>query len=210
MVTVTAQVTSTTDTAPVVVKVEKELSGAQWCIRFPGSKTITTLEPRFQQGVSNFLLALQQAGAQYHLNATYRPPERAYLMTWCWMLANGQVEPKAVPPRNGVLIEWVHATKEKSIAAAKAMVREYRMTKLLTKPAGENSLHCVGEAIDVDINWEHLVSLKIKNAADKIVTITSNPRTGMNTELWQVGRTYRVIKFFGGAADKPHWSSTGK
>lgn len=32
----------------------------------------------------------------------------------------------------------------------------------------------------------------------------------MNTALHLVGRSYGVIKYHGGARDKPHWSSDGR
>ena len=41
------------------------------------------------------------------------------------------------------------------------------------------------------------------------LNIASAPKNGMNAELATVGATYGVIKFFGGAADRPHWSSNG-
>ena len=50
-------------------------------------------------------------------------------------------------------------------------------------------------------------TLKIADAAGKIVTITSTPRTGAdNAELHAVGKSYGVIKL---VADHPHWSDDG-
>ena len=42
------------------------------------------------------------------------------------------------------------------------------------------------------------------------VEIASGPRDGMNPELAKVGASYGVIKFYGGAVDRPHWSTNGK
>ncbi len=39
--------------------------------------------------------------------------------------------------------------------------------------------------------------------------IASLPRAGMNAELHASGLGYGVIKFRGGAVDKPHWSADG-
>ena len=51
-----------------------------------------------------------------------------------------------------VHINWVHPTKEESTKAAKDMCTHYGMDGLLTKPAGPKSLHCTGEAIDMNID----------------------------------------------------------
>lgn len=208
MVTVTAQLTPSTDTKPVVVKVEKELSGKQWCSRFPGSRDTSTLRPSFQLPVSDFIAAMERAGAKVTPNATFRPKERAYLMETCWLIANGFLQPENAPRREGVNIEWVHPTKEKSVAAAKAMRDGYDMQRLLTKPAGEKSLHCIGEAIDMNVSWSG--SLTIEQRDGTSTTISSTPRTGMNAELAKVGAGYGVIKYLGGEADRPHWSTTGR
>lgn len=197
-------------TTPTVVAVEvpRELSGTQWCARFPGSRDIASLRPSFQVPVNDFISAIESAGGMVHPNATYRPKEHAYLMEWCWMISRGKIEPEKVPHKAGVLIEWVHATKEKSIAAAKAMSTAYDMDGLRTKPAGETSLHCIGEAIDMGISWRG--SLTIQNKDGTEVSITSAPRDGMNPDLATVGASYGVIKFYGGNTDRPHWSTTGR
>lgn len=204
----TAVANLATTATVVAVEVERELSGAQWCARFPGSRDISSLRPSFQVPVNDFIWAIEQAGGAVHPNATYRPKERAYLMEWCWMISKGKVEPEKVPHKNGVLIEWVHSTKERSIAAARAMVSKFDMDGLHTKPAGESSLHCIGEAIDMNISWTG--TLKIQNRDGTEVSIASTPRTGMNPDLAKVGATYGVIKFYGGDADRPHWSTTGR
>lgn len=208
MVTVTAQLTPNTDTNPVVVRVEKELSGKQWCTRFPGSQDVSTLRPSFQLPVGDFIAALEHAGALVVPNATFRPKQRAFLMETCWLIANGFMEPDKAPSRDGINIEWVHSSKAKSIAAAKAMSHTYGMQTLATKPAGEKSLHCIGEAIDMNISWSGTLTIEQKDGTS--VVITSTPRTGMNAELAKVGASYGVIKFYGGAADRPHWSTTGR
>jgi hypothetical protein len=158
--------------------------------------------------VSDFISAIESAGGFVKVNATYRPPERAYLMEWCWMIARGRVEPEKVPSRDGVHINWVHTSKYKSVAAATAMSDAYDMDGLHTKPAGEKSLHCIGEAIDMNVSWHG--ALKIQDKDGNTVEIKSGPRDGMNPELAKVGSTYGVTKFMGGAADRPHWSTNGK
>jgi hypothetical protein len=82
MATQTIRLTPHTDPTPAVVERERELSGAQWCARFPGSKDVSKLRPSFQLPVSDFISAIESAGGSVKVNAAYRPAERAYLMEW--------------------------------------------------------------------------------------------------------------------------------
>jgi hypothetical protein len=41
------------------------------------------------------------------------------------------------------------------------------------------------------------------------MSAATTPRTELNTLVIQIGATCGVIKFIGGAQDKPHWSTTG-
>lgn len=134
-------------------------------------------------------------------------------MHWAWKIVNQDVDPQTVPEREGIDIEWAHTdeagrySKEKSVAGAKAMVDGYGLQNLKVAPA-LTSRHIQGDAIDMTISWEG--TLTLKNASGTSVSISTEPRTGMNTELHAVGATYKVIKFKGGAADKPHWSTDGR
>jgi hypothetical protein len=121
------------------------------------------------------------------------------------MIAHG-TDPATVPPMAGVNINWVHPTRAASRKAAEKMVSGFRMGHLHTPPA-LHSLHNERKAIDMNISWSGSVS--IQDATGKIVAVTTKPRTGMNALIVQVGASYGVIKFVGGAADKPHWSTTG-
>ena len=207
MTTATTTTRPTTTPTTVRVEVERELSGAQWCTRYPGSKDVSKLRQSFQEPVNAFIAAMEAAGATVTPAATYRPKERAYLMEWCWLISRKKIEPENVPHRTGVAIEWVHKTKEQSVAAAQVMSDAYGMQRLHTKPAGESSLHCIGEAIDMNISWSSF--LKIQNRDGSDVTITSTPRDETNQDLKKIGATYGVIKFVGGTSDRPHWSTTG-
>ncbi|EGT4328310.1 peptidoglycan-binding domain-containing protein, partial [Cronobacter sakazakii] len=86
----------------------KELSGAAWVNKFQGSASTETLSYPFRTNVEQFLAALRQAGAVVTIAATLRPPERAYLMHWCWKISRGLVKASDVPPMAGVDIEWDH------------------------------------------------------------------------------------------------------
>lgn len=206
MATFTVQLTPTSDTTPAVVVIDKELSGAQWCARYPGSVLVTTLRPSFQLCVSNFLWALQQSGAKYSISNTFRPLERAYMMHWAWKIWHDDFDPAKVPPISGVLIEWLHPSRKESKDAAEAMVNGFSIRGLRVAPALA-TLHSIGEAIDMDIAWNG--TLRIEKNDGSIVEISSQPHTGMNVDLWKVGAAYGVVKFVDGDSDRPHWSTTG-
>ena len=69
-------------------------SGAHWVTQFPGSSQDANLEPGFRLNVQEFKKALQAAGATTRTTSTYRPPERAYLMHWSWMIVKMGVDPQ--------------------------------------------------------------------------------------------------------------------
>ncbi|WP_394781480.1 hypothetical protein [Undibacterium sp.] len=185
----------------------KELSGSQWVSRFPGSSKVTDLTQPFQSKFSAFQSAIKTAGGTVTVSATLRPPERAYLMHWCWQIVNKGTKPKDIPPMNGVAIEWVHGDDAKTLSAAKDMVNGYGMQTLKIAPALK-SMHTIGEAVDMNVSWQG--DLNIVEKAGTTKKITTTPRDGMNTDLAAVGKGYGVIKFYLGAVDKPHWSSDGK
>ena len=184
----------------------REPSGPAWVERFPTSKSTDTLVDGFRQKCEAFLAALKDAGATVAINATLRPPERAYLMFWSFAINAGQVEPEDVQPHAGVEIEWVHRKPNgspdlaASRAGAAAMVHGY---DIAFKPS-LTSLHIFGKAIDMSIAWDGALKIKQKNGTTK--TIGSQPSSGLNHDLWAVGATYGVIKL---PSDPPHWSSTG-
>ena len=109
---------------------------------------------------------------------------------------------------NGVNIEWDHGDEDASIQAAAEMIHDYGMNALHVAPA-LRSRHTERKAIDMTITWPSK-ELIIKDASGNDVKIGSTPRTGMNTKLHEVGASYGVIKFWKGAADKPHWSTDGR
>lgn len=185
--------------------VASELSGPHWASRFPGSSATGTLAPTFRLAVEAFIGAMVASGIRVLLSSTYRPPARSYLMHWCWRIRHG-VDPVVVPPMEGIDIQWVHPAPAASLLAATQMVAAYGMNLLATAPA-LHSLHNLGQAVDMDISWGGAVA--VREAGGRLVTITTTPRSGMNGELKKVGASYGVMKFIGGASDRPHWSSNG-
>jgi len=215
MATVQATLTPTADQTPVTVSVSAdEPSGGQWIARFPGSASLASLESPFREGVTKFLDAVKAAGGTVHISATYRPPERAYLMHWAWKIVKQSFDPRQVPsyPGDVIKIKWAHTSatgafdQQASTQGARAMVNGYGISGLNVAPALA-SRHTQKRAIDMNITWTG--TLMVNNASGTAVTISSNPKTGMNSDLHTVGATYGVIKFVGGNSDKPHWSNDG-
>ena len=207
MATAQAALTPAANTAPAVVSIPaKELSGAAWVARFPGSASIDDCVAPFKTGLASFKAALDAAGVTVSIAATYRPAERAYLMHWSWEIVNSDADPKTIPSKSGVNINWDHGENTKSVQAAQAMVNGFGMKNLDVSPALA-SKHIDREAVDMSISWTG--DLAIKNADGTTTNIKSDPKTGMNAELKKVGATYGVMKYVGGDADKPHWSSNG-
>jgi hypothetical protein len=105
------------------------LSGPEWCSEFPTSTSVDDLADPFRRCVVRFLNALRDAGAQVEISATYRPPERAYLMHYAAMIGQGQ-DPAVIPPMAGVDIEWCHGGDINAArAAAEAMTKRYGAAK---------------------------------------------------------------------------------
>ena len=178
-----------------------EASGPQWCNRFPGSNAIDDLDPNWRGRVWAFVSAMQNGGARVDVQATLRPPERAYLMHWCWMIANLAQAPAAVPPLAGLAIDWTHGGDIKAArAAATAIVDGFALQVLPSL----TSRHTVGRAIDMSIAWTDRLSLR--DFDGNLHYILTSPRDGTNPELAKVGASFGVIKLVG---DRPHWSDDG-
>lgn len=207
------KLTPAADQTPVTVSIEaRELSGAQWVSRFPGSASLDDLAMPFRDYASAFVGALRNAGATVTVSATFRPLERAYLMHWAWMIAKASQDPQTIPAMAGVNIRWDHQddngkySSERSIDAAKAMTRSYGIDSLGVAPA-LISRHTARCATDISIHWQG--PLEIQSADGNTVRILGTPRTGMNSALHVVGATYGVIKYNQSGHDRPHWSDTG-
>lgn len=183
------------------------LSGAAWWranqSKYPNSNNVDTLAPGFRSRVEDFLASLRHAGATIVIRSTRRDATRAYLMHYSWRVANGEIEPKDVPPRSGVKLEWDHGDDEKSRQGAEEMVRLFGMAHV----AALNSNHIRGEAIDMTITWKD--TLILTKPAPLLARIESRPRTGQgNRELHELGASVFGVKKL--RSDPPHWSSNGK
>jgi hypothetical protein len=189
-----------------------ERSGRQWVSKYKGSASLRDLRWPFRDSVEAFIDALREAGAKVTISATYRPPERAYLMHWSWLIVKKGIDPAAVPSMEKINIVWTHEgpdgkySREASITAAREMVNGFDIQHLGTAPALQ-SRHTLGLGIDMTICWAG--TLIIPDADGNIVKIHSFPRSGMNLQLHRVGATYGVIKFNRAGRDEPHWSDNG-
>jgi len=170
------------------------LSGANWVNKFPTSNSVDDLSGIFKTDVQNFLAAIKAAGGSVTISATYRPPERAYLMHYAWEIANKKISPKKVPPMNGVNIQWDHGNDAESIRAAKEMVQGYHMRHWATL----TSKHTERAAIDMTIS--SIIGKTIKNRKGDNVLIRNL------SDLNAVGASYGVYKL---VSDPPHWSDNG-
>ncbi len=175
-----------------------EPSGPQWCARFPGSASPNDLVPDFRDRVQAFLSVLKNAHADVRISATFRPPERAWLMHWCWRIANEGFDPATVPAMAGIAIAWNHAAA-KSAAAAMTQTYALKVRPSLT------SRHTERRAIDMTIGWQGM--LNIRDFDGKLHAIAAPPRDGTNPELAAVGGSFGVLKL---ASDPPHWSDDGR
>ena len=187
-----------------------EPSGPQWVARFPGSVSSSDLLPEFRDRVLAFISAMKNGGASVSIAATYRPPERAYLMHWCSRIA-GYTDPKthqhvidppsAATPMAGVAIDWTHGGNDSAARAAAAqMVAGYG----IKYPAVLVSRHTQRRAIDMSIDWQG--TLTVRDFDGQARTISMPPRSGSNQILVDVGRSFGVIKLM---TDPPHWSDDG-
>ncbi len=182
------------------------LSGPSWVAQFPTSKSVSDLVEPFQTNVKNFLQALDDAGADVSIAATFRPPQRAFLMNVSFLIAKGLLNPADAPANPDIDIQWLHTDAAgdpdpaASSQAAEQMVAGYG---IVFAPALQ-SRHTQGLAVDMDITWSG--DLAIADATGATVIVAGMPSDGGNTTLHTVGATYGVIKLI---TDPPHWSSDG-
>jgi hypothetical protein len=177
------------------------LSGEHWYKEFPTSDSISTLIPSFRRRVEAFEKALRDAGCKIVVTATLRPRQRAYLMHYAARIDRRQIAPSSVPPLTGVNIDWVHYTNAGSLRAAQDMVDAYGIGG---NPVSLRSNHIDGTAVDWIITWEG--TIQVRDANGRMVSVGSPKVGAFNRQLWNVGRTYGVLKL---ATDPPHWSHNG-
>lgn len=155
-------------------------AGPEWVKLWPTSTSLEDLIDPFKTNCQAFIAGLEAHAASVAISATYRPPERCYLMHWACMIAKAKQDPASVPPMVGVDIQWDFGTPEATIAACSAMMKAFG----IVYPAALVSRHSQRRAIDM--------------------TISNAPYQG--EELYAMGARYGVIKL---RTDTPHWSDDG-
>ena len=130
------------------------LSGRAWWnanqARWPDSEDLDDLDSDWGDNVKKFIKIIKEAGAKVRIISTRRPRNRAYLMHYSWMIANGRIEPADVPKRAGINIQWDHGDDKISRKAAQEM---FDCFGLAHYAAGKRSNHVKGKAIDMSITW---------------------------------------------------------
>lgn len=189
-----------------------EMSGVRWVERYRGSMSLRDLRGTFRDKAEAFVEALRASGATVTIAATFRPPQRAYLMHWSWLIVKRDLDPAQVPAMDGVDINWMHEdaagnySRPLSVAAAREMVYGFNIQRLGVAPALQ-SRHTLGYGIDMNIRWSG--TLTIPDACGNIIQILTSPRSGLNLQLRRVGEGYGVIKYNRAGRDDPHWSDNG-
>jgi hypothetical protein len=175
-------------------------SGREWCARFPTSRRLEDLAQPFQQNVGAFIVALRGGAAAVSIAATYRPPERAYLMHWACMIGQSGHDPAAVPHMVGVDIDWTHGgDRQKARGAAQGMMRGYQ----IRFPAALVSRHTQRRAIDMTI---HVPAGAVIAPSGAAAITFREACDGLDPRVIAIGKSYGVIKLL---SDPPHWSDDG-
>lgn len=166
-------------------------SGKACCALYPASARLEDLAEPFRDAAVRFVGDLRAAGATVAIACTLRPPERAFLMHWAWLVAREGLDVALVPQLAGLDIEW-------TLEGAKEMVAGYG---IVYQPVLA-SRHTEGNAVDMNIVWEGELALPSS-------AIASEPRSGArNLELHAAAAArYGVHKLLG---DPPHWSVDGR
>ena len=197
-----------------------ELSGRSWVSRFPGSDLVLDLSGTFRQDVTDFISEMRRAGITVSVIGTRRPPQRAYLMHYSWLIEKGKIDPADVRPfapgpgQAPVRICWQHTDsrgaedRAASVEAAREMVSGYHISPSLAVSPALSSLHTKGLAIDMTMTWSK-ATITIPDGSGHRVRISTTPRSGLNSKLIAVGATYGVIHYLSTAADPVHWSVSG-
>lgn len=199
-------------------------SGQDWWEDFHPPMDIAWLEPAFQQNVSRFVLALADQSIIPNVISVYRPPERAYLMHYCFKIATGLAPEKIDERPDTVAISWKHYRADgtydpvASIAAAKELAVRFGIYdpdpvngRKNPSPPAYPSNHSTGIAVDIKFTW---TGEKTVPRGDGPGTLTIRPQDltkGVNDpariDLSLLGKTYGVIRT---NHKSNHWSTTGR
>ncbi len=179
----------------------ERLSGAHWVEKYRTEPTLDLLVEPFKSNISSFIAMLRSNQSRVAISATYRAPQRAWLMHWAWMIATGKIKYAKLNSISNPLkldIVWDHGDEASSREAARAMVSGYHMAHV----AALSSRHTEGRAVDITIRRLPEI-LKI----DKQEYPIGVAKADANEALWFVGEHLFSVKKL--ASDPPHWSDDG-
>lgn len=194
-------------TKVIEIRILKE-SGIFWHSQFPQSKSTSDLIQPFRNNVEQFIQALEAGGATVDIESTLRPANRAFLMHYSYKIANGTLNPNQVPNRSDIHIEWEHRDTNGSVDLNKSRNKAQEMVtkyNIAYAPA-LNSMHIQGRAIDMDINWSGIITVKDADNNDISLNSADTSSNNLNPTLHAIGASYNVFKL---VADEPHWSDNG-
>lgn len=177
-----------------------ENSGPHWVERFQTSRAVSDLSDDFRPKVERFLQALDEAGLPYQILATFRPPERAYLMAYAWKINHGLNPAKVQERLENVNISWLHYTANGEVdltasrQAAQAMVAAYNIG-----PTGAvyPSFHSEGNAIDLKIEIPQPVM--VRNSKGDLKPVSKQ------RHLSRIALSYEIRRL----GQSNHWSMSG-
>ena len=182
---------------------DTRLSGPHWAgvKEYLGSKSMDTLVDPFKGNITSFIAMLRANHALVNINATYRPPERAWLMHWAWYIGKGWTKYSKIAsiknPYN-IDIVWDHGDDKSTRKAALAMAAAFGMAH----QAALKSRHTEGHAVDINIT-----RLPEVLTIDKKEYPIGVAKAEHNEALWFVGEhLFSVVKHH---TDRPHWSTDG-
>ncbi|WER21134.1 hypothetical protein P2E05_13620 [Providencia stuartii] len=173
----------------------KEPSGVHWVSRFPTSVDVNDLTPDFSSSVTRFIQAIRDAGGNVRISATFRPPERAYLMHYAYAISRENFDPSKVPEKEGVNIDWTH---NGDLASAKKAAQQMDRAYVIKYKPSLTSRHTQRRAIDMTIT--NIIGKSLINGSGANVPIKNLKN------LFDAGASFGVIKL---VVDEPHWSDDG-
>ncbi len=188
-----------------------EFPGLSWVNKFPGSRSVADLAEPFQTKVQSFIAALEAAGSDVSISATYRPPERAYLMHWCCQIAGYRdpatgelirIDPTKVSimPMAGVDIDWTAGGQP---VFARVLCQKMRAGYQIDYPAALTSRHTQRLAIDMTIKVPAKSTIVDANGQKVRFDVSAQ---GTDPRVAAIGASFGVMKL---ASDVPHWSCDG-
>jgi Bacterial SH3 domain len=184
-------------------------SGADWkaiadANGWINSVEFSALDATWGPRAEAFVNGLRAAGAQVHVEAGLRHPNRAFLMHYAWGVARGkytQAQANTACRGRGIDIQWDHGNTAASRAAAQALVDAFG----LVRQASITSNHIRGLAIDIAISD---LPARITMNGRTYTTRQGASGTDAAASVAPVGRDMGVIWF--GAGDYVHWSHNGR